>query len=544
MGLRGPGARVIKRPEQASSAAQPTSSETQPWDAPGLSRAERVIRFVESLPCTSGPLAGTTFRLRPWQRKFVRAVYATDKHGRRKVRTAVLSMGRKNGKTGIASALALAHIAGPEAEERGEVYSAANDRWQAGRIFAEVCAIIERVPWLAERISIRRHSKELEDYGGTGTVYAALSRESGTKHGLSPSCVIYDELGQSEGRDLFDALDTALGARSEPLMLVISTQASRDEMPMSELIDYGLRVQRREIADPTFHMAFHTAPMDADPWSPKTWRLANPALGDIRSREDIERLALRAQRVPSAEGSFRNLILNQRVDASAQFLSAAVWNGCGASVDVERLQGRPCYAALDIGATRDLTALALAFPDDDGAFDILPFCWLPREALRECEDRDKVPYGVWAKQGYLLTMPGATTDPKAVALKVAELHGLYDVKMLAFDRWRVEDFRRELSAIGCEVELEPFGQGFKDMAPAVDLFERLAVERKLRHGGHPVLTMCVGNAKTESDAAGNRKLSKRRSTGRIDALVATVMALGVASRADDGGGWEPMLEVV
>jgi phage terminase large subunit-like protein len=541
VGLRGPGAKAIKRP---SSAPQPPSSEMHPWEAPNLALATRVILFIESLPVTSGPMAGTPFRLRPWQKKFIKAVYRTDKMGRRLVRTALLSTPRKNGKTGIAACLALVHIAGPASEPRGEVYSAANDRWQAGRIFSEVVAIVEKVPWLAARISIRRHSKELEDVGGTGTIYAALSRESGTKAGLSPSCVIYDELGQSEGRDLYDMLDTALGARSQPLMLITSTQAPRDEMPMSELIDFGLRVQRGEIRDLSFHMAFHTAPMDADPWSPKTWRLANPSFGDIRSREDIERLALRAQRVPSAEGAFRNLILNQRVSADAQFLSSAVWNACAEPVDMNRLKGRPCYAGLDMGASRDLSSLALVFPDEDGAYDVLSFSWLPREALEECEDRDKVPYGVWAKQGHLLTTPGRTTDPETIARKVAELHGVYHISKLAFDRWRIADVERELAAVGCDVELEPFGQGYKDMSGAVNLVERLALERKLRHGGNPVLTMCVGNAKTESDAAANRKFSKRRSTGRIDALVALTMALGVAARADPGPEWTPMLEVV
>jgi phage terminase large subunit-like protein len=245
MGIRGIGAKPIKRPVHASSEAHQVGTGPHPWDAPGLSRAARVIRFVESLPCSAGPLAGTLFQLRPWQRKFIKAVYATDKHGKRIVRTAVLSVGRGNGKTTLAATLALAHIAGPEAESRGEVYSAANDRWQASRIFSEVVAMIERTPWLSDRVSIRRHSKELEDIGNTGTVYAALSRESGTKHGLSPSMCIYDELGQADGRDLYDALDTAQGKRASPLMVVISTQAARDEAILSTLIDYGLRVNPR-----------------------------------------------------------------------------------------------------------------------------------------------------------------------------------------------------------------------------------------------------------------------------------------------------------
>jgi phage terminase large subunit-like protein len=527
MGLAGPNRKTIKR---ASRGRLPPSSGPHPWDKPGLSRAERVIRFAESLPCTSGPKAGTLFKLRPWQRKFIRAVYRTNKAGERLVRTAVLSVGRGNGKTTLAAILGLCHLAGPEAESRGEVYSAANDRFQAGRIFAEMAAIIERVPWLDDRVSIKRFTKELEDVGGAESIYAALSRESGTKMGMAPTVVIYDELGQSEGRDLLDALDTAMGKRAEPLMIIISTQAARDEAPLSQLIDYGLRVNRDEISDPTFHLTLYTAPLDADPWKRSTWKLANPALGDLRSLEDAKRLALQAQRMPAAEASFRNLILNHLVDATAQFISMPTWKACGEQPCNTDLEGRPCYAGLDLGATRDMTALVLVFAGEGGAFDVLPFCWLPGETLQEREDEDGMPYRVWAHEGNLLTFSGRTTDPRVVAMKIAELHGRYKIQALAFDRWRIEDIRRELSAIGCNVELVPFGQGYKDMASAVDRLEALVEEGKLRHGNHPVLTMAAGNAKCERDAAGNRKLSKLRSTGRIDPLVALTMAIGVAAR--------------
>lgn len=313
-------------------------------------------------------------------------------------------------------------------------------------------------------------------------------------------------------------------------MIIISTQAARDEAPLSQLIDYGLRINCGEIADPSFHLTLYTVPAEADPWIRSTWKLANPALGDFRSLDDAKRLALQAQRMPAAEASFRNLILNQRVDATAQFISMATWKACGDQPCNSDLSGRQCYAGLDLGATRDMTALILVFADDDGAFDVLPFCWLPGETLQGREDEDGMPYRVWAQQGQLLAFLGRTTDPKAVALKIAELHGRYKIQALAFDRWRIEDIRRELLAIGCNVELVPFGQGYKDMAPAVDRLEALVEEGKLRHGNQPVLTMAAGNAKCERDAAGNRKLSKLRSTGRIDPLVALTMAIGVAAR--------------
>ena len=349
---------------------------------------------------------------------------------------------------------------------------------------------------------------------------------------VSPSFVCYDELAQVPSRALYDALGTALGGRAQPLMVVISTQAATDTAPMSELIDYGLRIERGEISDPGFHLTFYTAPPEFYPWKVATWRKANPALGDFRSLEDVQTLARRAQRMPSSEMSFRNLILNQRVDATARFVDMVAWKACGEGVyDVHNLKGRPCYAGLDLGATKDMTALVLVFAGDAGEFYVAPFCWLPGEPLQELEDADRsAPYRLWAQQGKLLTFPGRSTDPKVVALKIAELHGLYNIRALAFDRWRIEDIKRELSAIGCNVELVPFGQGYRDLSPAVDALERLIDDGKLCHGGHPVLTMAAANAKVELDAAGNRKLSKRRSTGRIDPLIALTMALGIAAR--------------
>lgn len=526
MGFRGPGART-KRPIIAPDDVLPVDDG---WRDVSLPLWQRVVMFCESLPVTSGPLAGTAWRARPWQKAFIKAVYRTNRKGVRIVRTGVLSCGRKNGKTDLSSRLCLAHICGPCAESRGECYSAANDRAQASRIFSEIVAVITRVPWLDARINIKRHEKTLEDLEN-GTTFIALSSDVATKMGLSPSFWIYDELGQSANRHLLDALDTATGGRAQPLGLVISTQAARDDAPLSQLIDYGKRVLAKEIEDPTFHMTLYAAPADADPWDPATWKAANPALNDFRSLDDVKRLAAQAQRMPSREASFRNLILNQRIDGTAQFLTAGVWKGCGAAVEVDALRGRPCYAGLDLSGSRDMTALVLAFPDDDGDVDVLPFAWLPGDDLRDREDADRAPYVLWRDQGHLLTTPGRTIDPRTIALKIAELHGLYRIRGLAFDRWRIEDLRRELAAIGCDVPLVEFGQGFQSMSPAVDELERLAFEGKLRGGGHPVLTYAISGVKLETDASGNRKPTKAKSTCRIDAAVALIMAVASITKA-------------
>ena len=520
MGLRGPGAKPLEVRREALEAA---ASQVHPWDAPGLSRVERVITFLEDLEITSGKHARTKLRLRPWQRKFLAAVYRENRRGARPIRTAVLSVGRKNGKTVLAAALALCHLCGPEAESRGEVYSCANDQFQSSRIFNEMVALINRHPTLSARTNITSFRKEIHDLVN-GSLYVALTAEAKTKLGLSPSFVIYDELGSADGRALFDAMDSAMGGRENPLMLVISTQAADDFAPMSQLIDYGLRLETGDIRDPAFHLTLYSAPENADPWSKKAWRAANPALGDFRSLADVERMAKQAQRMPARENAFRNLILNQRVAAEARFMDQAAWRACSGEPNIPA--GARVYAGLDLGATRDLSALVIVWQDGDGVFHVKPFCWLPGD-LKERSEQDHAPYDAWAKLG-CITPIGATTDPKAIAHKIAELNGQNHITSLAFDRWRIQDLKRELDDIGCHVPLEPHGQGYKDMSPAVDVVERLVIQRKLRHGAHPVLQWCAANAVVTRDPAGGRKFDKAKSTGRIDALVALAMALSLA----------------
>lgn len=526
MALRGIGANPL------SGRGQVDVREVAPWDEPGLTRDQRVIEFCEDLPITAGKLAGTKMKLRPWQQDFIRAVYSDDAEGVRTVRTAVLSMGRKNGKTQLAAALALCHLVGPEAEPRGEVYSCALTRDQASKLFQEMVAVLKAHPELNDRCNIVRFTKQIEVMSGhgEGSIYAALSADAGSALGLSPSFVVYDELGSAPNRALFDAMDTATGARDNPLMMVISTQAAADHAVLSELIDYGLRVQSGDIADPSFHLTLFAAPQDADPWEPETWRLANPAIGDFRSLADVQRQAGQARLVPSKEAAFRNLILNQRVSAVSRFIHKAEWDANAGTVDAASLDGHECYAGLDLGATRDLTAFVMVFPDAEGRFDVLARFFMPEANIEDRSNEDRVPYDVWAKQGLITLIPGATIDPGFVAETIASAAMRYDMRSVAYDRWRIEDLKRELGLLGAPLPLTPFGQGFKDFSPAVDILERCVAEKLLRHGGHPVLNMCAANAVVTRDPAGGRKLDKSKAAGRIDGLVALAMALSISKR--------------
>lgn len=526
MSLRGVGAKALS--ERGKIDERPI----KPWEVEGLTRAERVIAFIEDLPITAGKLAGTQMQLRPWQRDFVVAVYAENAEGVRPIRTAVLSMGRKNGKTQLAAALALCHLLGPEAEPRGEIYSAALTRDQAAKLFQEMVAILNAHPELEDRVNVIRFNKQIEVlFGkGAGSIYAALSADAGSKMGLSPSFVVYDELGSAPNRDLYDALDTATGARDNPLLLAISTQAAADHHVFSELIDYGMRVQSGDIDDPSFHLSLYAAPADADPFEMEAWAAANPALGDFRSLEDVQRQAGQARLVPSKESAFRNLILNQRVSATARFIHKAEWDRCNATVDLQALSGRECYGGLDLSGSRDLTAFVMVFPNEDKSLDVVCQFFMPEANIVNRSNEDRVPYDLWAKQGFITLIPGSTIDPSFVAGSIINAAMTYDLRAVAYDRWRIEDLKRELGLTGMTIPLEPFGQGYKDMSPAVDVLERHVAENLLQHNGNPVLNMCASNAVVTRDPAGSRKLDKSKAAGRIDGLVALAMALSVAQR--------------
>ena len=489
--------------------------------------SERVFLFAESLPISSGKLAGQKFRLRDWQKDMLRPVLDRHVDGKRVIRTALFSFPRKNGKTQLAAVLALAFLCGPLSEERGQIYSAASDRNQASLVFKELCAIIDRMPWMSDRLNIRKQIKVVEDEA-TGSFYEALSSDARKAHGLSPSCIIADEIAQWRGRELWDNLVSGMGAREQPLTVAIGTQAEDDQNLMSELVDYAEKVNGGEITDPTFHGIVYSADKDADPWKPETWFTANPALNDFKDFDDMKTQADQARRIPARVGPFKNLQLNMRIAAEERFLNREDWLACGDPVGAAALYGRPCFAGLDLSSTTDLTALVLFFPEDGGA--VLPFFWLPKDNIRFLETTDRIPYRAWAEHGLIELTPGRAVDFNYVVSRLAMLSADYDLRGIAYDRWRIKSFRRVLSDEGVELPMFEWGQGFKDMAPAVDFLEAAVLDGKLRHGGNYVLNAHCANAVVELDAAGNRKLSKKRSREKIDGLVALAMAIGLAFR--------------
>lgn len=492
-----------------------------------ISRAERNIRWIETFcRIPEGRDVGQPVRLRDWQKKEIRDIYDNPSGTRR----AILSFGRKNAKTTLSAFLLLLHLCGPEARANSQLFSAAQSRDQAAILFALAAKIVRMSPDLSAVVVVRDTAKQLfcEELG---TLYRALSADASTAYGLSPVFIVHDELGQVKGpqSELYDALETAVGAQDNPLSIVISTQAPTDGDLLSILIDDAL-----EAKDPHTVVSLYTASMDMDPFSEEAIKQANPAFGDFLNAALVIDMAESAKRMPSREAQYRNLVLNQRVEAVAPFISRSAWTDCGA--DVQEFSGYPVYGGLDLSEVADLTSLVLIAPIGE-AFHVKPTFWLPETGLVEKARADRVPYDVWRKDGYLEVTPGKTVDYDFVASHLFRLFqsGL-DIRKIGFDRWNWRHFKPALLRVGFEegqlegdfAVFEPFGQGYQSMSPALRDLESDILQQRIAHGNHPVLTMCMANAVVTSDPAGNRKLNKAKSNGRIDGAVALAMAKGVA----------------
>lgn len=443
-------------------------------------------------------------------------------------RRALISFGRKNAKTTLSAALLLAHLLGPMARANSQLFSAAQSRDQAAILFSLAAKIVRLSPTLRDFVVVRDTAKQLY-CPELGTLYRALSADASTAYGLSPVFVVHDELGQVRGprSELYEALETAAGAQESPLSIVISTQAPTDADLLSVLID-----DAKTGADPRVKLFLFTAPESLDPFSDEAIRAANPAYGDFLNPDEVRDQAESARRMPSRESAYRNLVLNQRIDQTTPFIARAVWAACAGEPDEEVRHAGPVYVGLDLSARNDLTALVMV-AQDIATLEWHVWCrfFAPEQGLRDRAARDRAPYDVWAADGYLTTTPGASVDYAVVAEQLCEWCDDYQVAAVAFDRWRIDVLQKEVARLGRELPLQPFGQGFKDMSPALDTLEAELLQGRLRHGGNPVLTWNAASAVATRDPAGNRKLDKVRARGRIDGLVALTMALGSAVKA-------------
>jgi phage terminase large subunit-like protein len=482
------------------------------------------MKFAElHVRVPEGKKTGQRIKLELFQEVFFYSVF-DNPHGTRR---AILSQGRKGGKTAIIACILLAYICGPEAKLNQSYVSGALSRDQASLVFNLACKMIQLSPELTKATRIIPSSKKIIGLA-KNTEYKALAADGKTAHGLSPVLAILDESGQVRGpqSDFIDSIITSQGAHDAPMLMIISTQAPNDNDWLSIAIDDA--VTSKELST-VCHL--YEAPKECSLLDEAAWLAANPALGVFRSIDDVREQADRAKRMASFEPTFRVLTLNQRVEMAAPFISKNIWTLNSQDVDESVFYTEPVYCGLDLSAKNDLTAFVMiAFKEK---WHVKCVFWTPEKGLRERSKRDRAPYDVWEKAGFIRAVPGASIDYEPVALEIAEILADCDVRAVAFDRWRMDVFKKEMDKINPDLPMVPFGQGFRDMAPAIDSLETELLNERMAHGANPVLTMCVANTRIEQDAAGNRKLNKAKSTGRIDGAVALAMAMGVVSKQEE-----------
>lgn len=482
-----------------------------------MTRGEKVCAFIETyVLIPEGDQLGKPMKLEPFQRRFILDIYDSPVG----IHSAYLSLARKNGKTALIAAILLAHMCGPEAVQNSQIVSGAQSQEQAAVIFELARKMIDLSDKLRPIVRIHPSGKRLTGLR-KNVLYRALAAEGKTAHGLSPILAILDEVGQVVGpTDKFvTAITSAQGAYKNPLLIAISTQAPTDADMFSTWID-----AYRAAPDPRVICHVYEAPPDAALDDRKAWAAANPALGKFRSLDDVAKQCKAAMEMPANEPEFRNLILNQRVEAASPFVSQSVWKAneapCG-PIDRKKVWG-----GLDLSSVSDLTALVLV--TEDGG--IHSEFWLPSEGLAEKARKDRVPYDLWARQKFLNTTPGRAIQYEFIAEWMRGLFDRCDVQKLAFDRALFEHLKPWLvKANFSEAELEkfiPYGQGTLSMTPALRELEAKLLAHSLRHGGHPILEMCARNAKVVGDS-GARKFDKKHARGRIDGMVALAMAVGV-----------------
>jgi len=490
--------------------------------------AERMLKFFSILKHSKGEWAGQPIRLEPWQQFMLWMLFGWKRaDGTRRFRTAYIEVARKNGKSTIGAGVGL-YLFSADGEPGAEVYSAATKRDQARITHSEATRMVRSSPMLRKRVRTFKDNLNIE---GTASKYEPLGADADTMDGLNVHAAIIDEVHAHKTRETWDVLDTATGARRQPLLFGITTAGFDRQSLCWQLNEYSKKILDGIIEDDSFFGLIYTLD-ETDDWQDEAcWIKANPNLGVSKKLDDLRRKAERAKQMPAALNSFLRLELNVWTQSEIKWMNMEHWRKCGnLLVDLDALKGRKCYAGLDLSSTIDVTAFVLVFPpaQDGESYRVLPRLWIPDENMKKRVHDDRVPYDVWQRAGYLVATPGNVIDYDFIFMQVLQDSKMFDLQEIAFDRWGAARVVQVLMNMG--LTCVEFGQGFASMSPPMKEVERLVLAHQIEHPNNPVLTWMADNLVAAEDPAGNIKPDKHRSREKIDGMVAMMMGLDRAMR--------------
>lgn len=503
-----------------------------------LDKALRAIGFfADVLRLNGGEFEGKPYELLDWQAFIVGGLFGwIGADGYRRFRSCYVETGKGSGKSPLAAGIGLYGMMA-DAEPGAEIYAAATKKDQAMILFRDAVAMVDHSPELSKRITKSGTGLNVWNLAWLDkrSFFRPIASDDG-QSGPRPHISLLDEVHEHKDGYVIEMLKAGQKSRRQPLQFAITNSGTNKQTVCWDYHEYGAKVCAGQLKDDTFFAYICALDEGDDPFkTEKCWAKANPSLRHgLPGMRYLREQVAQARGMPSKESIVRRLNFCQWVEAESPWIGSDVWFGCEEKFDIAMLHGRRCYGGLDLSSTQDLTALVLNFEPTaaDPHWRQLEWFWLPGDGLFDKADKDRVPYVVWRDAGHLGTTEGRAINKLAVVRQLAEIAAAYDLQAVAYDRWRIEDLKMILDQEGISLPLVPYGQGFKDMAPAVDEYERRLLNKLVRHRGNPVMTWCAANAVVMTDPAGNRKVAKEKANGRVDGIVAAIMATGASMSSD------------
>lgn len=507
------------------------------WD---LKKALRAINFYPIvLRLNGGKFEGLPFNLEPWQAFIVGSVFGCkwQDTGYRRFNTVYIETGKGSGKSPLAAGIGLYCLVA-DGEERAEVYSAATKMDQAKIMFRDAVAMVDQSPDLTKNLHMSGgKGKEWNiAYHKTNSFFKPISADDG-QSGPRPHVGLVDELHEHKNGTVLEMLRAGFKFRTQPILIMITNSGTDKKSVCWEYRQFGAEVSAGSREDDTMFAYICALDEKDDPFKDEScWAKANPSLGKTIEPKYLRDQVTQAKGMPAKESLVKRLNFCIWTEASNPWITYELWfNAADKLVDEDIYKNRKCYGGLDLSSTTDLTSFVLAFEPtpEDPVWRLREWFWLPAEGIKKKSDLDRVDYVNWAQHGYLELTPGAAISKKFVLQRIMQITKGYNLSSICYDMWRIADLKQV--AVDEAVTLPnmiAFGQGYKDMAPALDLFEEKLVNNGIMHDGNPVMTWCAANAVIDSDAAGNRKVAKDKATGRVDGVVAAIMAIGAKAKED------------